>query len=568
MNTNSEAQVENLQGTGPSEALLAANQSPDAQSECAPRILRPAALFWCAVAFAGNIVLFLRSLHMSLDGEYQGWASASCLTMARAFNALGALHMRFVPIQNNLPVGSDPDVYLHWPPLYPLVLAGFLRIFGDRPASGRILELLVVFLTAAIVMLIARRLFSPRVALLSGFFYLACRATFQGGSAILQQPLAMLFASASVLFFLLALKPATNTVPRCPEEQETPLHMPFALLGVFFVILTILTAWDPVFIPFGLFAGAVYLRHRAGMRLGSAYIAAAVITFAGIQADYILSYPVLFKNQLATIAYRVGMHFNADSSVRLHTIVDRTHFSSQLSLFGALASISTFIYTFIGPFAILACCVVFAIWIQNARLRERHPDRSTVQLFFGLGLPWIVWYLLMKNYVAIHSFVLIMATPFAGIACAMVLDAIWRFLSAHPRGRGGLWVMATVFPALILFPLMNGIQSAKVPAETPQFIDFSPLVERSTPPDAVVLSPSESMVPIYYSHRHIVRGIQSDQWLQVSIAQAHTAFPGSPLFLALLDADRKYFPVTLPHLKLLAQQGDAAVYELSGGGAH
>ena len=528
-----------------------------------PRLVHRAAIAWCTAPFLAAIILYVRKLHLSLDGDYHGWSSANCFTMARAFNALGALHMRFVPFQNNLPVGSDPDVYLHWPPLYPLVLAGFLRIFGDTPAAGRILELLIVLVTTPVVMLIARRLFSPHVALLSGFFYLTCRATFQGASAIVQQPLAMLFASASVLFFLLAVRAAPNTAPRIADAKDEPAHGIFSLLGVFCVVLTILTAWDPVFIPFGLLAGSVFLRHRAGIRLSIIYIGAAAIAFAGVQTDYILSYPAMFKNQLATIAYRAGLHFDANSSIHLHSIADSANYAAHYSIFWLIEHICDNIYDFVGPFALLASCIVLAIWLQAARLRERHPAPSTVLLLFGLGLPWIVWTLAMPNYMAIHSFTLVLAAPFVAISSAFVLDAIWDFLSVNPQRKPFLWIMVGIFPLLILYPLIMGIGNAHMLEGAPQFSDLSAVVEHNTPLDAIVISPCESFVPVYYSHRHSIRGIESDRLLQSVIGQARTDFPGDPLFLAIEDADRKDLPVALSHLKPLAQQGDSTVYSLS-----
>lgn len=527
------------------------------------RFIHRAALIWALLAFAAVIVSYVRRLHMSLDGDYHGWGSACFLTIARAFNELGALHSRFVPIPNNLPVGSDPDVYLHWPPLFSLVLALFLKAFGDAPAAGRVLELIIVILTAAIVMMITHRLFSPTVALLFGFFYLTSRATYQGASAIEPQALAMLFASASVLFFLFAVEPEENAAPRSPSTSRGPTQLPYALIGVICVILTVLTAWDPIFIPFGLLACSVYLRCRAGIRLAFSYISAAVVTFVAIQTDYLLSYPALFKNQFATIAYRAGLNFNGDSSAHLHTFIDQTDYGTQLSLFSAFTKIWQNIFSFLGPFALVASCIVFAIWFKNMRLRERHPDRSIVLLLFGFGLPWIAWYVVMRNYVAIHSYVLVMATPFVAIASAIVLDAIWNFLSASPREKPVLWLMATIFPALLISPLIVNIAFAHQSFEPPKFSDLSPLIEHNTPPNAVVLSPIQSLVPTYYSRRHIVRGIQSDLSLQLSIVEAHAGFQGSPLFLAMLDSDKKCFPATLPHLKVVAEQGDAVVYELA-----
>jgi len=109
-----------------------------------------------AAAALALIALYARLLHLSFDGDYQGWASASCMTMAHSFNQLGALHLHFVPVQNNLPLGSDPDVYLHWPPLFPLLLSVVTRVLGDHESSGRLFALTITLATTCVVMAIAR----------------------------------------------------------------------------------------------------------------------------------------------------------------------------------------------------------------------------------------------------------------------------------------------------------------------------------------------------------------------------------------------------------------------------
>ena len=109
----------------------------------------------------------------------------------------------------------------------------------------------------------------------------------------------------------------------------------FAILGLFATVCTVLTAWDPIFIPFGLLLSSIYLRRRDAIRLAGLYLVADVLTFVAVQADYILAYPALFKNQFATIAFRAGLKFNVASSMRLHTIVDSVHYTtSQLSFIG------------------------------------------------------------------------------------------------------------------------------------------------------------------------------------------------------------------------------------------
>jgi len=523
--------------------------------------LLKAAAFWLAIAALALIALYASLLHLTFDGDYQGWASASCMTMAHSFNQLGALHTHFVPIQNNLPLGSDPDVYLHWPPLFPLLLSVITRIFGDHESSGRLFALTITLATTCIVIAIARRLYGTRIALLSGFFFLTARATYEGGRAILHQPLAMFFGSATVLLFLFALDIPATASPHSASRRRL-----FATLGLFATICTVLTAWDPIFIPFGLLLSSIYLRRRDAIRLAGLYLLADVVTFVAVQADYILAYPALFRNQFATIAFRAGLKFNVESSMRLHTIVDSVHYTiSQLSFIGSCSHILRWLFEGFGTFTLLAPFLFLALWLQP----DRRQNTSEVYLLGGLGLPWLIFYAVMRNYVSIHPFALVLGAPFLAITSGYVLNRIWDLLHtatiADNNRRHLLRVMLIIFPLLTLYPLFMAVRNAKIPFQSPQYQDLSLIIQNNTPPNAVTLSSAESAVPIYYSDRHIVRGIVTPDLLRLAIPQARAAFPGTPLFFAIQDApdlDRASFANILQQFKGIAHRGDSTLYAI------
>jgi 4-amino-4-deoxy-L-arabinose transferase-like glycosyltransferase len=525
-----------------------------------------AAAFWLAIAALALVALYARLLHLSFDGDYQGWASASCMTMAHSFNQLGALHTHFVPIQNNLPLGSDPDVYLHWPPLFPLLLSVVTRILGDHESSGRLFALTITLATTCVVMAIARRLYGTRVALLSGFFFLTARATYEGGRAILHQPLAMFFGGATVLLFLLAADIPTAASPSTAAQHSPSRRRLFAILGLVATICTVLTAWDPIFIPFGLLLSSIYLRRRDAIRLAGLYLLADVLTFVAVQADYILAYPALFKNQFATIAFRAGLKFNVESSMRLHTIVDSVHYTtSQLSFVGTYSHALRWLFEGFGTFTLLAPFLFLALWLQ----RDRRQDTSAVYLLGGLGLPWLIFYAVMRNYVSIHPFALVLGAPFLAITSGFVLDRIWDRLHsatvADNNRRHLLRVMLVIFPLLTLYPLFMAGRNARIPYEAPQYQNLSLIIQHNTPPNAVTLSSAESAVPIYYSDRHVVRGIVTPDLLRLAIPQARAAFPGSPLFFAIQDTpdiDRATFTNTLQQFTPIAHQGDSTLYSI------
>ena len=180
----------------------------------------------------------------------------------------------------------------------------------------------------------------------------------------------MLFGSATVLLFLLALDiPAPlSASPASPSRKRL-----FALLGLLATVLTILTAWDPIFIPLGLVLCSIYLRRRDAIRLAALYFLADVLTFIAVQADYILTYPELFKNQFATVAFRAGLKFNVESSLRLHTIVDTVHYTeSQLSFIGTYSHALRWLFEGFGTFVLLAPFLFLALWLQPNR-RQNIP---------------------------------------------------------------------------------------------------------------------------------------------------------------------------------------------------
>jgi 4-amino-4-deoxy-L-arabinose transferase-like glycosyltransferase len=525
-----------------------------------------AAAFWLIVAALALVALYARLLHLSFDGDYQGWASASCMTMAHSFNQLGALHLHFVPIQNNLPLGSDPDVYLHWPPLFPLLLSIVTRVLGDHESSGRLFALTITLATTCVVMAIARHLYGTRIALLSGFFFLTARATYEGGRAVLHQPLAMFFGCATVLLFLLAVDSPSTAIPSTEASHSASRKRLFAFLGLFATICTVLAAWDPIFIPLGLLLSSIYLRRRDAIRLAALYLIADVLTFIAVQADYILAYPALFKNQFATIAYRAGLKFNVESSMRLHTIVDSVHYSfSQFSFIGSYSHTLRWLVEGFGTFTLLAPFLFLALWLQ----RDDRQNTPAIYLIGGLGLPWLVFFAVMRNYVSIHPFALVLGAPFLAITSGFVLDRIWDRLHAATiadnNRRHLLRVMLIIFPLLILYPLFMAVRNARIPYEPPQYQDLSVIVRHNTPPNAVTLSSAQSAVPIYYSDRHIVRGIVTPEFLRLAIPQARAAFPGSPLFFAIQDIpdiDRASFTDTLKQFTTIAHQGDSTLYAI------
>jgi hypothetical protein len=539
------------------------NQNPEedlaSRSAASLRTLNRISSIWLVLATLATVVLFFRHRNVTLDGDYQGWASASCMIMGRAFAQLGLWRTHFVPFQNNLPIGSDPDVYLHWPPLYPIVLSWFIRLFGDSPSSGRLLELVIVVISAALVWLIAEQLYTPRIGTLAAFFFLTARATFEGAFAILQQPLAVLFALLTVYCFLLAVPPDGDDTAKSP-----PVASLFAALGAIAAALALLSAWDPIFVPFGLLAAALYLRRRKAARLAAAYCFASVVAFTGVQLLYIRSYPHLFTNQLATIAYRAGLPFRGEQGVRLATIVDVVHYEEQFGLLTAWWRAMRNVEQLFSSIVLVAALIFIAIWWRDGRRPHELADQPATWVLGGLFLPVVVWFALMRNYVAIHSFPLVLAAPFVAIASGFVLDKLWTRYSLSLADRPILWTLLTGVPLVAIHPLLIQYRDSMV-LPLPEFESLAAVIHDGTPPGAVVLTPAASLVPVYYSQRHVIRGINNNAWMAWAIPQARKEFPNAPLYFATRAGDAQHVTTGLNLLVEERQFGDSTLYRVSSG---
>src|SRR5262249_54956313 len=71
-------------------------------------------------ACVAGLVLIGLAIGLATYNYKHAWLSAHYAVMANAFNTFGLFDLGFVPVQNNPPLTTSPDAYLHWPPLYPV----------------------------------------------------------------------------------------------------------------------------------------------------------------------------------------------------------------------------------------------------------------------------------------------------------------------------------------------------------------------------------------------------------------------------------------------------------------
>lgn len=230
-------------------------------------------------------------------------------------------------------------------------------------------------------------------------------------------------------------------------------------------------------------------------------------------------------------------------------------------------------------------------WVILTGLEARacRKGSALVFAFCGLLAPWLLWCALMPNHVANHDFEMLIAAPAVAMSLAWggkeALHALTRSAAQARLGLRGL-VFLLIVPVLMLEPLgevlWNNLEwhrgmgwrgllpSVKLP---PEFVQSDPSmrfaneIREASAPDAIILTPGGSMVPVYYSRRHFIRAITDDDLLDRTIPRAAAAFPGSPLYLALRVSERPKFPKALarypalrvtPNLILLALEQSQA----------
>jgi hypothetical protein len=170
----------------------------------------------------------------------------------------------------------------------------------------------------------------------------------------------------------------------------------------------------------------------------------------------------------------------------------------------------------------------------------------------------------MRNYVAIHSFPLVLAAPFVAIAAGFVLDRLWTRYSASPADKPILWTLLIGVPLLAMHPLLIQYRDSMMQPK-PEFESLSAIIHDDTPPEAVVLTSAESLVPVYYGQRHVIRGVNTDAWLNLSILQARKEFPDSPLYFATRSEDASKLASGLTLLVQERQLGDSTLYRVLPG---
>lgn len=474
------------------------------------RTMSAVAAAFCICAVALTLVIHLATLNRPFDLEH-AWIDAAVSTMARTFATEGLLPLHFVPIENNPPMGLEPDPYIHASPLYPAALSILFRIFGAEEAVGRATMLANVLALACVAALLSRRLFGAGSMLFAAGAALLFPVTAQYGYQLMVTSIGVTLTSIAVCIWIEA-------------DAAEGARRQWLLVAVGAVgCLAAWTAWEPVFFPLGLILAALIRRDRR--RITEAVILTVAVGSAAalVLAVYLATYPHHFRDLWQAVLDRTGMAtFPRGEITRLHEIVDAQLYSS-----GGVP-------IFMAPWRMLmqlqhlgqigAAAFLAAIAASYNAVRNRSVWGAP---FLALAFPWLCWFVLMRNYV-FHNQFMVLAVPLAAVAVSAAIQFVFRrFSTGYP--------LVIVLPALIMMmqpALAEANRRIQLPKEIGQEVVFGRAIRAAVDRSAIVMVAGPSMVPVYYSERHIVRGVSDAATAVWAAEKARQVFPGADIYFA------------------------------------
>ncbi|HUO15968.1 MAG TPA: glycosyltransferase family 39 protein [Verrucomicrobiae bacterium] len=473
-----------------------------------------------AVAAAMHAVVAYATLRRPYDTDYHSWASALYSVIARSFTEQGIVALHGLPIANNPPIGTQPDAYIHWPPLFSIVLSRLFLLFGESEAVARAFAFTISCACVVMVFLLARACRGTRVALGAILGFLTLPAFFVFTRLVQGTMLSIFFEMLGLFCFV-----KTKGNSRCAWWPAA---------GVIALVLAVWSSWEPLLLAPTLLVIALLQRERVPLAI--TYLATGAVAFGIVVILYVAGAPKMAFDLWQTLIYRVGFNYANDSqALPLHALPNLFFYTAHNSWPDTARIYFHDVREVLGTGGeIMLLCVGVTLSV-----RRTSADREMLLVLGGLLGPWVLWFLLMHNQVLDNSFEWLLATPAAalcvGVMFVTVHDAVRDKL---PGGALPVRIVVTVgFALYLLWPLARDV-SSEWPAPQPTgWVKYALDIHQNTPQDAVVLTPSPSLLPVYYARRHLLRANRDDRAVNLTLRNLDAVFPGSSVFIALPPQD-------------------------------
>jgi len=471
---------------------------------------------------AGALVATMHgsSLAWPFDGEAHAWGSAHFATIGRSYAEQGFVALRGLPVGNNPPLGREPDAYLHWPPLFSMLLGLAFQGLGVSEAVARGFVLLVGAAVVASTAWVVKLACGSRAAAAATFAVLTTPVFFHYVRLVQLTTSGLLFMLIGLAAFLKATA----------GEGLRKRWMGFGLAAA---MLSVLSSWEPLFLPAGLLAASLLQRNRARLRLSLAYGAAAAAGALLVLGFYGLSMPGLLGDLWGTALFRSGLGaYTQPEQPSIHSLVNQGRYLFQLGTSDRLRILSVHFLDGLGWVHLLAIGGALALSLTS---RKKSAEDAKL-LLLALLAPVGLWYVLLSNQVIDNDFEVLLAVPLAAASFAILLSHAWdAAIERIPRPlQGALWGAVALLVLGLLRPVWGAAQEmGDGPPRPTGMLEYAAAIRDNTGPDAVVLSPLPSLVPVFYSRRHVIRNVGNDSAVWFVLERVGTVFPGSAVYLAL-----------------------------------
>lgn len=278
--------------------------------------------------------------------------------IAKNYNLFGFLNTKFgeiISVTRDLP--SNPEYYLHHPPLLSIIEALFFKTLGYSFWVGRLVVVLFSLGSLFLIFAIGKNILNKRFAWICAFVYVSTPGSVVFGKMIGQEPLVLFFSLMTAFFAIKYLK---------NKSKKS------VILIIISVILGTLSDWPMTYFSFLI---SVYLFIRKEIKLG------LIILFASLgTALLFLIYVYFMMSGFSDIG---------------HAIAIRTLGSLINQPFWAIKWILIIILRFVVYFNPILTLFAFYYLLKNLSIKRVKKENILVPIvliFFGFGLIHILLY--------------------------------------------------------------------------------------------------------------------------------------------------------------------------------
>ena len=508
------------------------------------RLLLPVAAVLSALALPVVAVL----LH-SYDYQH-GWVSAHFATMARSFMENGIFALGGVPVQNNAPLTLLPDAYVNWPPLYPMLLSIVFRIFGDAEIVQHLFATSINLALGGLLTAFTYRRFGTTAASIAAIAFFNAPILARFGHMGSQLHLAILLCLASLWLFAAAIG---------QDEGRAGRARLIGAAGCFVFAASVLSSWEPVLAVPGLFAVAVFTRDMRGALLSIAYGACGFLAICAVFGMYWAQYDYFGDAIIQRIMLRAG--FDAAYDPAATAIFNSPHFIQETHEPLGTPGLSYWKRIFMsdilaqGLLGFLGIFLIFKLPVWRRRDPLAYVAAGSIAIY-------VLWAVLMRHHMAIHVYELLLLTPIASI-CGGALVA--HYLGSDSAVAPGRLMLASLAVILIAagtkVPYTLKLLGNENPEQSAE-IQFALQIRNTTEPGSIVAHADRSMVPVYYSRRHIIRSVWDEATLAENRTRIEALCTDCPVYLAIPDQYLSRFAGFTSKNKPILESGEGAIYRL------